>query len=196
MPKWQLVDHERAEHVSRIVVGDAFALSRESRVLHQTRIGDVRGLEGFSVGRQIYRLGPCPVEVELQVIAEPLAQGPLHRMVAAAAHRGQRGEGGKLRTVQRIRPQDAARTAIGSGIVDQLRCGGFVVDIPLGDWFNRRGALAAQGQSQMAAGLVSLNLIPSKRQPTPAGAEGKRGAFDVGSLSRCFGRARRQSSGQ
>jgi hypothetical protein len=30
---------------------------------------------------------------------------------------------------------------------------------PLGDWFNQRGGLAAQGKSQMAAGLITLNLL-------------------------------------
>jgi hypothetical protein len=32
-------------------------------------------------------------------------------------------------------------------------------NIALGDWFNERGALAAEGKSQMGAGLISLNLL-------------------------------------
>src|SRR6185437_1138502 len=32
-------------------------------------------------------------------------------------------------------------------------------NIPLGQWFNERGALAAQGQSQAGAGPISLNLL-------------------------------------
>jgi hypothetical protein len=39
-------------------------------------------------------------------------------------------------------------------------------NIPLGDWFNQRGGLAAQGKSQMAAGLITLDLLgkPSSRE--------------------------------
>jgi len=43
-------------------------------------------------------------------------------------------------------------------------------NIPLGDWFNQRGALAANGQSQLGAGLISLNLM---------GAPGSRGLYNT-----------------
>ena len=43
-------------------------------------------------------------------------------------------------------------------------------NIPLGDWFNQRGALAAQGKSQLDAGPISLNLI---------GTPGSRGLYNT-----------------